>query len=236
MRAILLAGGVGARLKPYTTVIPKPLMPVGEMPIMEIILRQLASHGFERVTVTLGYLGKLIKSYFGNGENLGIEIDYSHEEKPLGTMGPITLIRDLPEHFLVMNGDVLTDLPFSDFFKMHVSQNQFFSVATFQREISSEFGVIDVNPDGQLIGFREKPKVPFRVSMGVYMSSRRVIEQIPKNQPFGFDQLMLKLLAEGTSPFIYQHKGFWLDIGRSEDYILAQEEFEKNKSRFLFIP
>ncbi len=227
MHAVLLAGGVGTRLKPYTTIIPKPLMPVGGMPIMEIILRQLARDNFKEVTITLGYLGKLIESYFGNGSQLGIRITYSYETTPLGTMGPLKLIRELPENFLVMNGDILTDLSFINFYKNHLETRKIFSVSTYYRKISTELGILDIDNEGNLIGFREKPKLGFHVSMGIYMANKQILDHIPDNCPFGFDQLMRRFIELKNFPYIYHHEGYWLDIGRTEDYNLAQEDFDK---------
>jgi NDP-sugar pyrophosphorylase family protein len=233
MHAILLAGGVGTRLKPYTTVIPKPLMPVGGMPIMEIILRQLARHGFKEITITLGYLGKLIEAFFGDGSQWGLKINYSWEDQPLGTMGPLKLLKNLPENFLVMNGDILSDFPFSQFYKYHVESGKNFSIGAFQKEVATDLGVLDLDSLGNLIGFREKPKLNFHVSMGIYMATREVLRYIPANRHFGFDHLVLDLISKKKAPGIFSHSGYWLDIGRREDYETSQEDFDKIKSRLL---
>lgn len=225
MRVVILAGGKGSRLRPYTTVFPKPLMPVGDKPILEILLRQLVSHGANHATIAVGYLANLIKVYFGDGSQFGLKIDYSLEEKPLGTMGPLRLIEDLPENFLVMNGDVLTDLNFSEFFRAHCEGRHIFSISSYRREVDSDFGVLETNSSGSLIGFREKPKFPLEVSMGVYAMSRRALEVVPDGVPFGFDELMLKLLELKTHPQVFPHKGEWLDIGRADDYESAQSLF-----------
>lgn len=227
MRAVILAGGKGTRLKPYTTVLPKPLMPVGGVPMLEILIRQLALHGCTHVTITLGYLGKLIRMYFSDGEQFGLKIDYSEEPRPLGTMGPLKLIPDLPEDFLVLNGDVLTDLSFSEFFRKHRESHSLFSISSYKREIDSDFGVLEVNAGGRLVGFKEKPKIPFEVSMGVYAANRAILEDIPVDKPFGFDNLMLQLLSHGRSPNVFTHSGLWLDIGRSDDFERAQDAFER---------
>lgn len=222
MRAIILAGGQGTRLKPYTTVFPKPLMPVGEVPILEILIRQLVKHGVDRVTITVGYLAKLIEVYFGDGSQFGIKIDYSRERAPLGTMGPVKLIRDLPENFLILNGDILTDLSFSKFFKNHCENKNIFSISSFRRVIETNLGVLETNKKSELIGFREKPKIPFDVSMGIYAMHRQILEEIPPDKAFGFDELMCKLVSQGRTPHVYLHEGIWLDIGRSDDYEQAQ--------------
>jgi NDP-sugar pyrophosphorylase family protein len=186
------------------------------------VFRQLIKHGADHVTITVGHLAKLIEAYFGNGSQFGVQIDYSHEPSPLGTMGPLKLIKNLPENFLVLNGDVLTDLSFSEFFKKHCENKHPFSISSYKREINSDFGVLEINEKYQLVGFREKPKIPFEVSMGIYAMNYAVLEEIPPNKPFGFDELMLYFLAQGKIPHVYNHSGFWLDIGRPEDYEQAQ--------------
>lgn len=233
MRAIILAGGKGTRLKPYTTSFPKPLMPVGGYPILEILIRQLVRHGCDHVTVTVGHMARLIEVYFGDGSQFGLKIDYSHEDKPLGTMGPLRRVHNLPENFLVMNGDILSDFPFSQFFAEHVKSRNIFTIGSYKREINSDFGVLEVSDDGWLTGFKEKPRLPFLVSMGIYAVNRAAVEFIPPDQPFGFDQLMLAFLAKRRPARIYRHEGFWLDIGRPEDYEQAQEAFEGLRDRLL---
>ena len=222
--AIILAGGLGTRLKPYTTVLPKPLVPVGDYPILEIIIRQLAREGFERVTMAINHKAQLIKAFFGDGSDWGISIDYSLEKEPLGTMGPLKLLQDLPDHFLVMNGDVLTDLSFDHFYQFHKTKGTLFTIASCQREEKSEFGVLDVC-DGCLVGFREKPINRYMVSMGVYMANKRILEYIPPNLLFGFDHLMLKFISLNIPISIYPHQGLWLDIGRQADCLEANEKF-----------
>lgn len=222
MRAIILAGGKGTRLRPYTTVFPKPLMPVGTVPILEILIRQLVRQGFDHITITVGHMAKLIEVYCGDGSQWGTRIDYSHETTPLGTMGPLKMVPDLPENFLVLNGDVLTDLPFADFFKRHCESNNSFSISSYHRIVESDFGVLETGGSGKLEGFKEKPRIPFEVSMGVYTVHRSVVEMIPAGRGFGFDDLMLALLKNGHRPNVYRHSGVWLDIGRPDDYERAQ--------------
>lgn len=233
MRAIILAGGQGTRLRPYTVVLPKPLMPIGEYPILEVIVRQLVRHGFTHITMAVNHQAKIFQAFFGNGERWGIKIDYSLEEKPLSTMGPLKLIDDLPENFLVMNGDILTDLNYREFFDYHVRNDNNFTIAAFQRVLKSEYGVLKINNEGKLCGFEEKPQYQFDVSMGIYMVNRRTMGHIADGQPYGFDHLMLDLLAEGTPASVKCHNGYWLDIGRPDDYMQAIDEFDALKSRFL---
>jgi NDP-sugar pyrophosphorylase family protein len=222
MRAVILAGGLGRRLLPYTTLVPKPLMPIGgQKAILELILERLSKSGFEKVTLAVNHLSHLIQAYFGDGSKFGIEVEYMLESEPLGTMGPLRNVTDLPEHFLVMNGDILTDLDLKQFFDAHVSQERIFSISSFRRIQEVDFGVLEVNEEGTLRGFKEKPKIEFEVSMGIYAMSKRAIDFIPLEGPFGFDDLVLSLLKEKEDIGIIQHHGSWLDIGRPEDYDLA---------------
>lgn len=232
-RAVILAGGKGTRLRPYTVVLPKPLMPIGEYPILEVIIRQLVSAGFDHITLAVNHQAEIIKAFFQDGAKWDIKIDYSLEDKPLSTMAPLRLINDLPENFLVMNGDILTDLSFSELFEEHVSKNNIFTISSHVREQKIDYGVLETDADGYLSGFREKPKSQYLVSMGVYMASRRIMDFIPKEQSYGFDNLMLDLIAAGRPAVVRKFDGYWLDIGRPDDYMQAIEEFEQMKPRFL---
>jgi len=227
-RAIILAGGKGSRLKPYTVTLPKPLVPVGDMPILEIIIRQLKKYGFTHITITVNHLAEIIKAFFGDGSKWGIIIDYTLEDKPLSTMGPLTLISDLPENFLVMNGDVLTDLNFGNFFEEHVSNHRNFTIGSYRRKEKIDYGVLLTDEQGKLIGFNEKPNYDFLVSMGVYMVNKSVVSLIPANTFFGFDHLMHLLIQKQQLPAVFEFGGHWLDIGRPDDYEKAVEAFNLN--------
>lgn len=228
MRAIILAGGKGTRLKPYTTTIPKPLVPVGDMAIMEIVVRQLKQCGFDHLTVAVNHKAQLIRAYFEDGKRWGVTIDYSVEDKPLSTIGPLKLIDDLPDHFLVMNGDILTDLDYASFFRSHVDSGAIGTVATYRRDTKIDFGVLEYDGDANVItAFIEKPVEHFCVSMGIYAFSKRVMDLIPAGVPFGFDHLMLKLIAERQDVRAHPFNGYWLDIGRPDDYDRANREFER---------
>jgi NDP-sugar pyrophosphorylase family protein len=207
-------------------------MPVGSMPIVEILIRQLARDGFNRVTICVGHHGKIIKLYFVDAD-LGIDIDYSEETEPLGTMGPVRALDDLPEDFLVLNGDLLTDVSFSNLFRWHCESGNHFTIGAFQREISTEFGVLEVSEDGMLTGFREKPLLSYAVSMGVYALNRRVVDLIPPGRPYGFDELVLDLLGRGMNPRIFRHHGLWLDLGRHDDFTTAQQIFDDKRESLL---
>lgn len=232
-RAVILAGGAGSRLWPYTVTLPKPLMPVGDLPILEIVIRQLSSFAFERITMAVGHQAGIIRAFCNDGQKWNVKIDYSEEKSPLGTMGPLKLISDLPDNFLIMNGDVLTDLDFDKFFKLHVDSKNLFTIASYKRRQITDFGVLQISGDGLLTGFAEKPAVEHIVSMGIYMASKEILNYIPENQPFGFDQLVLTLIEERRPPGITAHHGQWLDIGRFEDYQAAIEEFDRNRHRYL---
>lgn len=232
-RAIILAGGKGTRLRPYTTVLPKPLMPIGDYPILEVIIRQLAKAGFARVTLAVNHQAEIIKAYFGSITGLDIEIDYSLETMPLGTMGPLRLIDDLPKHFLIMNGDVLTDLDFGKFHDNHVASNAIFSISAHARQQVIDYGVLDCDQHGVLTGFREKPRSDYLVSMGVYMASRDCVDLIPDKRPYGFDHLMADLIARNRDVRVRTYDGYWLDIGRPDDYMTAIEEFDEKRGAFL---
>lgn len=230
---MILAGGKGTRLHPYTVVLPKPLMPVGEYPVLEVVVRQLASHGFGHLTLAVNHQAELIKAFFGNGSKWDVKIDYSLEDRPLGTMGPLRLIKDLPEHFLVMNGDILTDLDYSTFFSEHVTDQGLFTISSHHREQRIDYGTLEINEDGSLRAFCEKPITSYHVSMGVYMASREIVNYVPESQHYGFDQLMLALLKAGKTVRVRSFGGYWLDIGRPDDYAQAIEEFDAMKHRFL---
>ncbi len=228
-RAVILAGGKGTRLKPYTISLPKPLVPVGDMPIIEIIIRQLAKNGFNHITITINHMADIIKAFCGDGSKWGILIDYSLEDKPLSTMGPLKLIRNLPEDFLVMNGDVLTDLNFETFYDEHLKSKNIFTISAYSRFQKVDYGVLEVGENNKLIDFVEKPINRYNVSMGVYMANKRILEFIPENQAYGFDFLMLDLIRFKNPASVKVHNGYWLDIGRPDDYEKACNDFE-NKS------
>lgn len=231
--AIILAGGLGSRLRPYTVVLPKPLMPIGPYPILEVVIRQLATAGFTDITLAVNHQAEIIKAYCNSGKRWGVHISYSMEKKPLGTMGPLKLIRDMPEHFLIMNGDVLTDLDFGALYTHHATRDNTFTVATCPREMRSEFGVLELNGDDTLHGFREKPVVNYNVSMGIYMASRRILDFIPDDEAYGFDNLVLDMMRARHAVHVYRYNGYWLDIGRPDDYMTAIDMFEANPTMFL---
>ena len=234
--AVLLAGGLGSRLAPLTAIIPKPLVPIdGEHSIAEIVLRQLARRGFTKVFISIGYLGHLIEAVLGDGSRYGVAIEYVRESTPLGTVGPLHLLADrLPATFLLMNGDVLTDLDFGALLAHHQASGRTLTVAVFPRQVKVDLGVLDRGEDGIVTGFREKPSYDFLVSMGVYAMAKSVLKHIPSDRPFGFDQLMGAMLAAGDAIGTFDWSaGRWLDIGRHDDFATAQARFAEDRDVYL---
>jgi NDP-mannose synthase len=232
-RAIVLAGGKGTRLRPYTVVLPKPLMPLGDYPILEIIVRQLAAQGFSRITLAVNHQANIIKAFFGDGSKWNVELDYSLEEKPLSTIAPLCLIPDLPDDFLLMNGDVLTDLDLNSFFNQHVEEKRLFTVSASRRVHTIDYGVLEANESNVLTTFKEKPTVEYLVSMGIYAVNKSVLSLVPPGQPYGFDDLMRDLLLRSTPVKVQPYDGYWLDIGRPDDYVQAIEDFDERRARLL---
>ena len=227
MRAVILTGGKGTRLRPYTATLPKPLVPVGERAILDIILLQLKHFGVTHATMAVNHLKYLIMAYFGDGSERGLRIDYSAEDKPLSTIAPLKLITDLPETFIVMNGDVLTDIDYGLLHRSHVESGADVTVATFERDSRIDFGVLESDGSNQITGFREKPVYHFQVSMGVYVLNRRVLELVPEGEVYGFDHLMYAAVDGKLDARTFQHDGYWLDIGRPDDYAEANENVDE---------
>ncbi|NUT39023.1 MAG: NTP transferase domain-containing protein [Thermoactinospora sp.] len=234
MHVVILAGGKGVRLRPYTSALPKPLVPIGEeYAILDIILRQLVSQGFTSATLAVGHLSPLIRAFVGDGSRWGLHVDYTEEVKPLSTIGPLFSIRDrLPEHFLVMNGDVLTTLNYASLLTSHGLSGAPLTVATAPRVVKIDFGVLEAG-SGFITGFREKPLLSYLVSMGVYALSRSAIDDYPEGMSFGFDELVLDLLARQSPPAVFEFDGYWLDIGRPDDYDEANARFEEYRALLL---
>jgi mannose-1-phosphate guanylyltransferase len=223
MKAVIQCGGMGTRLRPYTTVLPKPLMPIGSRPVIELLLKWLRRNGIREVYITAGYLGHLIRSFCGEGDQWNLKIHYTQEKEPLGTIGPLSLIRDeLTEPFLVLNGDVLTDLSLSRFVAAHRMHQDLVTIATAYRTTKMDFGVIEEVGDAVKV-FLEKPTLSHLVSMGLYCMEPPVLKLIPSGVPFGFDDLMAQMMENGLGVHVYKHNGQWLDIGRVDDFQRAQE-------------
>lgn len=225
---MILAGGKGTRLAPFTTVLPKPLMPLGDRSILDVVVRQLRMHGFTELTFAVGYLSHLIQAVFGDGAAHGVRIDYHVEEEPLGTAGPLRLIDPGDGDFLAMNGDILTTLDYRRFLDCHRRSENVFTVASHRRVLRSEYGVLEVQAGAGALqpvtGYREKPEVPYMVSMGIYALGREALEHVPPSGRFDIPDLVLALLAAGKPVGSYSFDGYWLDIGRHDDYAQALED------------
>ena len=236
-RAVVLAGGKGTRLRPYTTVLPKPLMPVGDRPILDIVVRQLKAAGFERITMATGYLAELIEVFFRDGDAYGVSIDYFREREPLGTVGALAMIDGLgDDDFLVMNGDVLTDIDYAALLEEHAASGAAATIATKTRDVRIELGVLvfgDAQDRSKLTGYMEKPTVRYEASMGVYCFSPRALEHIEAGKALDFPNLISKLIEAGESVRALKSDDYWLDIGRHDDYEAALDEFEQVKSRLV---
>ena len=223
MKIVIQSGGKGTRLRPYTSVLPKPLMPIGARPVLELLLKSLRRHGLEEVYITTGYLGHLIKSYCGDGSQWGMNLHYTSEPEPLGTVGALSLLREsLDSTFLMLNGDVLTNLDIRQFTASHRRHGGVLTIATTTRATRMDYGVID-DMDGRVTHFREKPVLSHNVSMGMYCMEPKVLSFIPPGTPFGFDDLVFCMLERDEPIHTFHHDGYWLDIGRIEDFKKAQE-------------
>lgn len=233
MRALILAGGRGTRLRPYTTSFPKPLMPVGDLPVVEILMRRLQVHGITDVTLLTGHLAYMIEGYFGDGAGRGMQISYQREETPLGTAGPLARMRGRTDgDFLVMNGDLLTDVDFSALVDHHRAARADMTIAMRTHKERLELGVLSIDEAGHVTGYEEKPTLELPISMGLYVISPGILNLVPDGH-YDMPQLVIDALASRRRVTAYGHRGFWLDIGRIDDYARANEEFSANPKRFL---
>jgi NDP-mannose synthase len=233
MRAVVLAGGKGTRLEPYTTILPKPLMPIGDMPILEVLLRQMKMAGINHVILTVGHLASLLRSYFGDGSQWKLKITYSQEQVPLGTAGPIAMVKGLNETFLVTNGDVLTTLDLKKLVAFHKEKGGIATIAAHRRQVKIDLGVIQWDGDDRVSGYIEKPTNDFTVSMGLYVFEPRVLEYIKVGEYLDFPDLILKLISNGEKVHGYTFDGYWMDLGRPDDYLQANQDFSSMKKQFL---
>jgi len=228
-RVVILAGGKGARLQPFTAILPKPLLPIGDRAILEIVIEQLRLAGMTRVTLAVGYLSHLIEAVFGDGSAYGVSIDYHHEDAPLGTAGALAGIEGLNEPFLMMNGDLITTLDYSALLDAHAQNGNALTIASQERTATIDFGVLVLgDADGAtqpVVGYIEKPSSRHAVSMGIYVIEPRLLRLIQPGEYLDFPDLVLTALAAGEQVGAYAYDGLWLDIGRHEDYERAVTEF-----------
>ena len=233
MKAILLAGGKGTRLAPYTTVLPKPLMPIDDEPILEIVIRQLVHAGFNEITLAVGYLAELIVAYFGDGSRWGVQLTYSREDVPLGTAGPIALVPNIKDAVLVMNGDVLSTLDYAALLAYHRKRGAIATLVAYTRSEKIDLGVLESDDNDWLIGYVEKPTYQHNVSAGIYIFEPSILPYIPYGERLDLPELVLKLIEQGEKVNIYKFDGYWLDIGHPDDYVKAVQEFQANRKKFL---
>ena len=227
MKTIILAGGRGARLQPYTLVVPKPLVPVGSMPVIELIIKRFHRFGLDDLIVTTGYLGDLIKAVCGDGSRWGVNIRYSDEYEPLGTIAPLRLVQDeLTETFIVVNGDTITDIDLDDLLSFHYRNKGIATIAACGRTVQIELGVLQTDDSDAVVKFREKPRHEYLASMGLYVFEPEILDFIPKRGSFGFDDLMHAFSVAEAPVYVYTHPGYWLDIGILTDLQTAQDESE----------
>jgi NDP-sugar pyrophosphorylase family protein len=225
VQAVILAGGKGTRLVPFTHVFPKPLVPLGEKPILDTILRQLKHFGFTQVTVAVGYMAEMIETYVNHGERYGLDITYCFEDEPLGTVGPLAQMDYLEQSFLVMNGDVITNLDYGDLITFHRQRKGLVTVGTYKKTLKIDLGIINNTANNCITDYIEKPIHIFQVSMGVYVFEREVLQYIEPRKRLDFPDLVKRLLAHGRSVVSYPFEGYWLDIGNHSDYEKALEEY-----------
>jgi NDP-sugar pyrophosphorylase family protein len=233
MKAVILAGGKGTRLAPYTRVFPKPMMPIGDKAILEILLHQMRRAGVTDVVLTVGHMAGLMRAFFQNGEHLGLRIDYSYEEHPLGTAGPLALIDGLDDTFMVANGDVLSTLDLRDLIRFHQHNAGLVTIATHHRQVHIDLGVIHAGGGNVITGYEEKPTLEYHVSMGVYVFEPRTLQYIPRGEYLDFPDLIKKLLEAGEKVLAYPFDGYWQDLGRPDDYEQAVSDYENMREQFL---
>jgi len=228
MKAIILSGGLGSRLKPFTEVIPKPLLPIGEKAILEIQIENLKKHGFEEIILATNYKSNYIENFFGDGSKYGVKLKISQEEIALGTAGPVKLLEnELDKPFLVMNGDILTLLNYQ---KMYDFALQSPSILTLGiKDIITPFRFGNIFTEGDyVVGIEEKPNIETTILAGVYIFKPEILKYIPNNTYYGMDTLIKDLLANQIKIAKYQIKEYWIDIGQIEDYEKAQEVYNNH--------
>jgi NDP-mannose synthase len=233
MKAVILAGGKGTRLAPYTRILPKPLMPIGDMPILEVILRQMKAASIEEVVLTVGHLSELFEAFFKDGSRFGIPIRYSYEDTPLGTAGPLALVTGLHDTFLVANGDVLTTLNLRELIHFHKQEKAIATVAVHHRKVKIDFGVVECDQPPEICRYIEKPTMTYLVSMGIYIFEPAILSFIPKEKYLDFPDLVKTLIASGEKVVGYPFEGYWQDLGRPDDYENASSDFERMRSEFF---
>ena len=226
MKCVILAGGKGRRLQPFTTTIPKPLFPIGEKPILQIIIEQLKTFGISEITISLGYLGGLIQAFFGNGSKFGSSIDYVMEHEPLGTAGALSLLPTIEGDFIFMNGDILTTLDFNKAIRFHQEHANVMTICTYKKRVKSSLGVLEINASDDVIHYLEKPENVYLVSSGIYILNAKVRSFVGLNEKIDLPHLVMRLIEKGEKVKSFSIEGDWFDIGTPEDFELALKYFE----------
>jgi NDP-sugar pyrophosphorylase family protein len=232
-QAIIMAGGKGSRLRPYTDKCPKPLVPLNGIPMLEIILRQLAHAEFRHVTIALNHAADQIRDFCEDGSRFGLRVNYSQEREPLGTIGPLKLISDLSNNFLVMNADILTDLSYRELMALHCMNENLMTIGAASKSYPVSETLLSTNGAGMLTGFQEKPLLRHIVSAGIFALNKSVLDLVPESTLFGYDELVMKMLGTGLPVRVFQHQGYWVDMGRPEDYVKASADFSLDPARFI---
>jgi len=232
-QAVILAGGKGTRLEPYTACVPKPLMPIGDQPILEIVVKQLSSYGFKRIIMAVGHLSGLIQAYFGDGRRFGVDIEYSLEDKPLGTVGPLGLVKKLDRNFLILNGDLITDINYKNLFNQHLTGGNLCTIGVYKKRQKIDLGIIEFDRSNKITDYIEKPTVEHPISMGVYVFSKEILRFIPCKKKSDFPGLVKELIRQKQKIGAYIHKGYWCDIGNHDDYRRVNQELKDIRKKLL---
>jgi len=227
-KAVILAGGLGTRLRPFTEVIPKPLLPIGEKAVLEIQIEHLKNYGFDEIYLATNYKAEYIENFFGDGSRYGVKLQVSKEEKPLGTVGPLKLIEEhLDSPFIIMNGDILSNIDFSKFYDFALSKDSILSVAI--KKIITPYAFGNIFFDGDYVtDIQEKPDIITYALAGIYVMKPEIFKLIPDDQYFGMDTLIKTMLAEKLPIAKYDLEEYWLDIGRIDDYEKAQNLYDQH--------
>ena len=234
MKAVILAGGKGTRLHPFTASFPKPLVPLGDIPVVEVLMRRLIRCGVTDITLTLGHLAELLKAYFYHRKSLVdlINLNYVQEDTPTGTAGSLSLVPGLDQTFLVMNGDLVTNLDFHALVRFHREQDAILTIATHERKVKIDLGVLEFDTSSRITGYREKPETSYHISMGIYVYEPAALKYIEPGRPLDFPDLVLRLINNGERVCAFRSDCLWLDIGRPDDYAQAQELFAEKRDDF----
>jgi len=232
MRAVIMAGGRGRRLLPYTTVLPKPLMPIGDRPIIDVIMRQLVSAGVESITISVGHLGTLLESWVRAEDSYGVPISFLYEDEPLGTAGALGKLDPPDGPFLATNGDILTTLDFRDLAREHSRHDAIATMAVRTRQVEVQYGVVHADEGGLVAELDEKPTLEYTVSMGVYAFQPKILQLIESGEHIDFPDLLLRAISRGHRVRVWRFDGYWRDIGNRDDYEAALTEFADDPGVF----